>query len=179
MKLGGTPVMIPGTTQKKDIGKIIVAIDTSGSISDSIINGFLSELRRIFTTFTGSKTFAVKVILWADKPYADSKDFSAKEFAQLSSWVNENVKWGGTSINPVMELINAKYNKQYVGVVWFTDGQVERLDQPLPDTFHFVVINGFISSLVTDFVADMKRLKPSGKDVTFLRTSYGYNDSNK
>jgi len=172
MKLGGTPVMIPGSTKKKDIGKIIVAIDTSGSISDAIMNGFLSELKKIFITFADSKTFAVKVILWADGPYADSPDFTAKEFSKLASWTNSNFVSGGTSIEPVIKYINKNYNGKYIGVVWFTDGQVEDISTQLPDAFHFVLINGFVADLVKQFVIDMKRLKPRGKDVTFLRTDY-------
>lgn len=172
MKLGGSPVMMPGSTKKKDVGKIIVAIDTSGSISDAIMNGFLSELKKIFLTFAGSKTFAVKVILWADGPYADSPDFTAKEFSKLASWTNSNFVSGGTSIEPVIQYINKNYNGKYVGVVWFTDGQVEDIRTQLPDAFHFVLINGFVASLVKQFVIDMKRLKPRGKDVTFLRTDY-------
>ena len=172
MKLGGTPVMIPGSTKKKDIGKIIVAIDTSGSISDAIMNGFLSELKKIFITFADSKTFAVKVILWADGPYADSPDFTAKEFSKLASWTNSNFVSGGTSIEPVIKYINKNYNGKYIGVVWFTDGQVENIRTQLPDAFHFVLINGFVAGLVKQFVIDMKRLKPRGKGVTFLRTDY-------
>lgn len=172
MKLGGAPVMIPGPTKKVSIGKIIVAIDTSGSISDAIMNGFLSELKKIFGAFTDSKTFAVKVILWSDGPYADSPDFTAKEFSKLASWTNSNFKSGGTSIEPVIKYINKNYNGKYVGIVWFTDGQVENIKTQLPDAYHFVLINGFVAELVKQFVIDMKRFKPRGKTVTFLRTDY-------
>jgi len=173
-RFGGVePIMLPGRGVVKDIGKIIVAIDTSGSISDSIMNGFLSELRKIYSAFSQSKTFAVKIILWTDGPYADSPDFGAKDFNKLKQWANQNFKSGGTSMDPVIQLINSQYNNgDYVGNVWFTDGQVEDLHTQLPNAFQFVVINGYQPSLVGRFMADMNKLKPSTKKLLFLRTDY-------
>lgn len=170
---GSSPIMLPGRGTVKDIGKIIVAIDTSGSISDAIMNGFLSELKRIYSAFSTSTTFAIKLILWADGPYADSPDFGAKDFNKLKQWANQNFVSGGTSMDPVIQLIRSKYDKgDYVGTVWFTDGQVEDLHTQLPNTFQFVVINGFQASLVKGFMDDMNRLKNSTKKLIFLRTDY-------
>jgi predicted metal-dependent peptidase len=173
-RFGGVePIMLPGRGVVKDIGKIIVAIDTSGSISDSIMNGFLSELKKIYNAFSQSKTFAVKVILWTDGPYADSPDFGAKDFNKLKQWTNQNFSSGGTSMDPVVQFINSKYNNgDYVGNVWFTDGQVENLKTQLPDAFQFVVINGYQPALVGNFIADMNKLKPRNKKLLFLRTDY-------
>lgn len=170
---GGSPIMLPGRGTVKDIGKIIVAIDTSGSISDSIMNGFLSELKKIYSSFSTSTTFAVKLILWADGPYADSPDFNVKEFNKLKQWANQNFVSGGTSMDPVVQYIRSKYDKgDYVGNVWFTDGQVEDLRTQLPNAFQFVVINGFQASLVAKFMKDMNKLKHATKKLLFLRTDY-------
>ena len=170
---GVSPIMLPGRGVVKDIGKIIVAIDTSGSISDSIMNGFLSELRKIYSAFSESQTFAVKIILWTDGPYADSPDFGAKDFNKLKQWANQNFRSGGTSMDPVIQLIRSNYdNGDYVGNVWFTDGQVENLRTQLPNAFQFVVINGYQPALVGKFIQDMNKLKSSTKKLIFLRTDY-------
>lgn len=170
---GAGPIMIPGRGVVKDIGKIIVCIDTSGSISDAIMNGFLSELKKIYSAFAGSQTFAIKIILWADGPYADSPNFGSKDFNKLKQWANQHFVSGGTSMDPVIQLIRSKYDAgDYVGNVWFTDGQVEDLKTSLPNAFQFVVINGFEAGMVKQFVSDMQHLKNPTKKLIFLRTDY-------
>jgi predicted metal-dependent peptidase len=165
--------MIPGRDKKQDIGKIIVAIDTSGSIDDVIVGGFLSELRRIFETFKTSQSFACKVILWADGPYAVSEDFKINQFNQLKQWVFSSFVSGGTSIDPVVKLLNGIKNiSEYVGTVWFTDGQIGDLNSRLPDNFNIFVINGFQSDYTRQFFSDLKKFKPS-KQITIVKTSYG------
>jgi predicted metal-dependent peptidase len=173
-KLGGTPLMIPGRDKEQDIGKIIVAIDTSGSISDEIIGGFLSELRRIFETFKTSQSFACKIILWADGQYAISEDFKTNQFDKLKQWVFSNVVSGGTSIDPVVKYINSLPNlNEYVGTVWFTDGQIGDLQTRLPNNFNIFVINGFEAEYTRQFFSDLKKFKPA-KQITVVKTSYGY-----
>jgi hypothetical protein len=176
MSMGGTKVMIPGRGKEKSIGKFIAAIDTSGSINDAILNGFLSDLRKAFLSFQTSKTFGCKIILWADGPYEDSPVFKATEFEKCKNWVSSHVVSGGTSITPVINHIDKNYKfPEYVGVVWFTDGEVETPPK-LPDMFNIFVINGFISGWVKTFLAWLKTQKPKGKPVDILRTKYGFRD---
>ena len=173
-KVGGAPIMVPGRDVEKDIGKIIVAIDTSGSISDEIVGVFLSDLRKIFETFKTSRGFACKVILWAHTPYAVSNDFNIKQFNELKQWVLANFKTGGTAIDPVVGLINSLPNvREYVGTIWFTDGQIEDLRTRLTDNYNIFVINGFSSEYTKGFFEDLKKYKPS-KQITIVKTSYGY-----
>lgn len=173
-KVGGMPLMVPGRDVEKDIGKIIVAIDTSGSISDTTVGKFLSELRRIFEIFKTSRGFGCKVIMWAGGPYAASNDFNIKQFNELKNWVFSNFKSGGTAIDPVVKLINSLPNlKEYVGTVWFTDGQIDDLETRLADNYNIFVIDGFQSEYTREFFADLKKYRPS-KPITIVKTSYGY-----
>jgi hypothetical protein len=173
-KIKGRSIMIAGKGIEEDIGKIIVAIDTSGSISDDIVSVFLSDLKRIFDTFRTSESFACKVILWADQPYAVSKDFTINQFNQLKQWVSASFKTGGTAIDPVVQLINSLPNKrEYVGTIWFTDGQIGDLRTKLLDNYNIFVINGFSSEYTKEFFNDLKKYKPS-KQITIVKTSYGY-----
>jgi hypothetical protein len=173
-KIKGRSVMIAGKGVEEDIGKIIVAIDTSGSISDDIVSVFLSDLKRIFDTFRTSESFACKVILWAHQPYAVSKDFTINQFNQLKQWVSASFRTGGTAIDPVVQLINSLPNKkEYVGTIWFTDGQINDLRTKLLDNYNIFVINGFSSEYTKEFLNDLKKYKPS-KQITIVKTSIGY-----
>lgn len=174
MKIGGKPVMRPGRSFKPDIGKIVLAMDTSGSISNQIISGFLSDIKRIFTTFVGSETFGVRIILWSDGPYAESQEFKINEFSKLQQWVMSNVKSGGTAISRVVDTINSIPNlkTQYVATVWFTDGEVWDLDKPLPDMDNVFVIQGYNSEYTRRFFADVQKFRPKGKEIKVVRANY-------
>jgi len=172
-KFGGQPVMRPGRTDKPDVGKIIIAMDTSGSIDDVIMNKFVSELRRIYTIFQNSTNFSAKIVLWADGPYAESPDFSGKQFNSLQKWIAQNFKSGGTAIRDVVRLINGLPNlNQYIATVWFTDGQVWDLDLPLPAMDNVFVIQGFSAVYTRDFFDAVKKYRPASKKITVVRTDY-------
>lgn len=176
-KFGGTPIMIPGRKPQKEIGHIIVAIDTSGSITDNIVNGFLSELRRVFEIFKSSQTFGCKIILWSGAPYAESKTFSSREFDEMHKWSIANLASGGTAIDPVVQKINSMTDiSQFVGTVWFTDGEINDLKTKFADMDQIFVINGFITGWVKKFLEDVKVAMPQGKHPTLVQTSYGYRD---
>lgn len=174
MKMGGKPVMRPGRSFKPDIGKIVLAMDTSGSISEKIIVGFLSDIKRLFTTFVGSETFGVKIILWSDGPYAESEEFKITEFGKLQQWVISNVKSGGTAISRVVDAVNniPKLKSEYVATVWFTDGEVWDLDKPLPDMDNVFVIQGYNSDYTRRFFTDVQKFKPKGKEIKVVRANY-------
>lgn len=176
LSLRGQGVVLPGNLEELDIGSIMVCIDTSGSTSDEILNGFLSDLKNIFDTFKVSKTFGVKVILWADGPYKISETFKGRQFEQCKEWVNSNLESGGTSIAPVIDVSNAliKQNKKIIGQVWFTDGEIDDL-KPLPNVFQLFVINGYLGEFNKKFIMDVKspQYAPPGKPVKIVRTNYG------
>jgi predicted metal-dependent peptidase len=165
--------MRPGRTDKPDVGKIVIAIDTSGSIDDVIMNRFISELRRIYSVFQSSKTFATKIILWSDGPYAQSPEFPSNKFNELKNWINTNTKSGGTAINQVVQLINGFPDlNEYIATVWFTDGEIWDLRTPLPDMDNVFVIQGFSSDTSKRFFADVQKYRPRNKKITIVRTDY-------
>lgn len=171
-KIGGFPIMIPGRDLQKDIGKIIIAIDTSGSISDTLVGLFLSDLKKLFETFKTSRNFRCKVIMWHSTPYAESREFTIKEFNELYKWTMQVFKQGGTNIDPVVKLINSLPNiKEYVGTVWFTDGQINDLKTKLPDNHNIFIINGYIAEFTKDFFESLKKYK-SSKGYTLVRSAY-------
>lgn len=173
MKVGGTRIVRPGRTEKVEIGKIALAIDTSGSISTKMLTGFLSDTKRIFTTFVGSSSFAVTVLLWSDGPYAISKEFKINEFEPLKKWVMENVHSGGTSISRVIDAINnIRTIRDYVATVWFTDGEIWDLDKPLPNMDNIIVIQGYQSESTRTFMRAVDKYRPKGKKITLVRTNY-------
>lgn len=175
VRYSGKPVMRPGRTSEPEIGRIVVAIDTSGSISNRIITGFLSDLRRLFSQFKSSETFAVKILLWSDGIYNASPEFDSSEFKSASSWVLNNVRSGGTSISNVIDYINTSIpnlKSQYVATIWFTDGEISDLNKPLPDMDNIFVLQGYNSSLRTSFLNDVQKYRPKNKKITVVRTDY-------
>ena len=105
---------------------------------------------------------------------AASKEEDIKQFEDLKRWVFSNMVSGGTSIDPVVKLINSLSNlKDYVGTVWFTDGQIDDLRTHLANNFNIFVINGFAADYTREFLNDLKKYKPA-KQITIVKTSYGY-----
>lgn len=171
-KMGGFPIMVPGRDTEKDIGSIIIAIDTSGSISDTLVGLFLSDLKKLFDTFKTSRNFRCKVIMWHSGPYAESRDYTVKEFKDLYNWVMSVFKQGGTAIDPVVKLIKALPNlRDYIGTIWFTDGQIDDLQTKLPDNYNIFVINGYVADYTREFLEALKKYKPS-KPVTIVKSAY-------
>lgn len=98
---------LPGT--KRAIGvDALIAIDESGSISDSLVNEFYRELREI-NKITGTNMMVTRF------------DTECTEPVPLSTFVvtNKRVKRGGTDFRPVFELAD-RYKTPLV--IIFTDG---------------------------------------------------------
>ena len=174
-KIGGRIIIKPGTTTKPDIGKVVVAIDTSGSITSEILTGFMSDLKRLFNQFQSSKSFAVTVVLWSDGPYNSSKEFNSSEFNALRTWIVTNAQSGGTSISTVIDFIKTsipKLKTDYVATIWFTDGEVYDLNKPLPDMDNVFVLQGHDSNARAGFLASVQKFRPKNKKITTVKTDY-------
>jgi hypothetical protein len=103
--IGGGDAQYGYKRYKEDFESVVVAIDTSGSITQPMIEQFLSEVKKITEEYNPEKT----VILYCDtKVYApdilepgDSPDFSkikgggGTEFEPPFAWVQENMIQNG------------------------------------------------------------------------------------
>ena len=88
---------------------MLLAIDTSGSVSDTELNEFMNEIHHIY------KAGVDITIVQCDTSINSIEEYKGK---------NElNVKGrGGTEFDPVLDYYNAN-QKKYTSLVYFTDGE--------------------------------------------------------
>ncbi|NBO98699.1 MAG: VWA domain-containing protein [Proteobacteria bacterium] len=121
----GASTYMPSEKLVKDKLDLIVAIDTSGSISSNQIHTFLNEVASIVSS---RKTVKLKVLFWMDDVYTetniDSKTMSLDKIkAELGKMKIRND--GGTYLSCVKQYLDSKQIKKIEGLIYFTDGHVE------------------------------------------------------
>jgi predicted metal-dependent peptidase len=105
--------ILPGMTPGKEVD-IVVAIDTSGSISDSMLNNFLSEVQGIMDCFT-----AFKIHLFAfDTEVHNPQTFTSDNLDDMSEY--EIMGHGGTDFECVFKYL-IKEGIEPERLVMFTD----------------------------------------------------------
>ena len=99
---------------------IVVAIDTSGSISEAQLEMFLTETNSI----ASNGHISGIVVLATDRPYWQF------EFPPMPSMqeIMSHLQTGGTAFGPTFEGIDAKFPGVINGIVYFTDGEPNEID---------------------------------------------------
>jgi len=104
------PFILPGTI-KEGVNHIAVAIDTSGSISDSILATFRAEVQSMLDEGACEKITVI---------YCDARVHTTEEFSMGDNLEFRPVGGGGTDFAPVWSWL--QNNKQDItAVVYFTD----------------------------------------------------------
>jgi predicted metal-dependent peptidase len=88
---------------------MLLAIDTSGSVSDTELEEFMNEIQHIYKTGVEITIIQCDTIIRCIEPYKGS-------FKLVTQGR------GGTEFNPVVEYYNANL-KKYTSLVYFTDGE--------------------------------------------------------
>ena len=101
-----------GIQHKKKVS-ILVAVDTSGSVSQKELQEFFSEIDYAF------KAGAKITILQCDTNIRSIEDYDGKNIPEIKGR-------GGTDFNPPVDYY-AKHKKDYASLIFFTDGEA-----PLP-----------------------------------------------
>jgi predicted metal-dependent peptidase len=101
-----------GIQHKKKVS-ILVAIDTSGSVSQKELQEFFSEIDYAY------KAGARITILQCDTHINDIEDYDGKNIPEIKGR-------GGTDFNPPVDYY-VKHKKDYASLIYFTDGEA-----PLP-----------------------------------------------
>jgi predicted metal-dependent peptidase len=102
-----------GIQHKKKVS-ILVAIDTSASVSTKELRDFFSEIEYIY------KAGARVTILQCDARINSIKEFDGKNIPEIKGS-------GGTDFNPPVDYY-LKHKKEYASLIYFTDGEA-----PLPE----------------------------------------------
>jgi len=111
-------IIQPGMISEK-VGDIVVAIDTSGSISNAMINEFATEIQSICEQVSPD---ALRV-LWWDTTVSSEQVFTPDRFNDISKLLKPT-GGGGTCVSCVSEYMVKRAYKADCMVV-FTDGYVE------------------------------------------------------
>ena len=101
-----------GIQHKKKVS-ILVAIDTSGSVSEKELQEFFSEIDYVY------KAGARVTILQCDTRINAIEDYDGKNIPKIKGR-------GGTDFNPPVDYY-VKHRKEYASLIYFTDGEA-----PLP-----------------------------------------------
>lgn len=116
-----------GIKHKKKVS-ILVAIDTSGSVSDSELKDFFSEITYIY------KAGARITILECDAQISANYEYTGK-------WTGKVHGRGGTNFQPVIDYYRNN-KKDYASLVYFTDGEC-RIPENVPrDTIWIITSAG-------------------------------------
>ena len=108
---------LPTDKRLEEVKDIVVAIDTSGSVSGSEMEKFKLEVMKIFDQFQGKKGIKVRgTLLYCDAKVANSVDISNKADVMRSVPMGG----GGTDFRPVFNWIDQNI-KKCAGLVYLTD----------------------------------------------------------
>lgn len=116
-----------GIKHKKKVS-ILVAIDTSGSVSNDELKDFFSEITYIY------KAGARITILECDSQIAAKYEYSGK-------WNGQIHGRGGTDFQPVIDFYRS-HVKDYSALVYFTDGECSLPTNVPRDTIWVITSNG-------------------------------------
>lgn len=123
----------PKTRLEQEDIDLVIAIDTSGSISEDIMKVFITELLSIIRSF---KNVKINLLLWHTNVYYEVDiDTRKKRIDDIQKeLLNLPYKEGGTEISSIKKYLDKKptKSKKITGLLVFTDGEVE--DNPqFPD----------------------------------------------
>jgi|GEM_PF-2698929 len=107
----------PWGSRKERLPKLIVAIDTSGSVSEELLHDFFGQVRILGMKLSEVRLITCDAELGIDEIYRPGMEYKIK---------CSKIGRGGTSYQPVIALVNKKY-RNYDGIVYLSDGEC-----PLP-----------------------------------------------
>lgn len=127
LQITSTPpeIIRQGTTNFKSSNKlkIMVTVDTSGSVGEAMYNAFMSELRGIFTSSVLTATnIEVRVIFWCGVITQDYL-ITDRTFVNIFKTMQRNAT-GDTNFDAVKRYIVSKHYNP-VAIVHFTDGAID------------------------------------------------------
>ena len=121
-----------GIQHKKKVS-ILVAVDTSGSVSNKELQDFFSEIDYVY------KAGARVTILQCDMRINKIEEYDGKNIPEIKGR-------GGTDLNPPVDYYE-KHRKEYASLIYFTDGEAP-LPTKTPQGMVWVITS---SGLMQDF----------------------------
>jgi len=146
-RLGGGTYFHPRRYTVKNELQAVVAIDTSGSITDPVLKTFLGGIIDILKVFRNNKV-KILVLLW-DATVADHFEIDTSKMSMskiTEGLMNMKAHGGGTTLSSVKQFLDKYYQGKPIkgGLLVFTDGYVE--DNPIlpqaPKKLFFITMDG-------------------------------------
>lgn len=109
----GAGVYLPGVDYTPRMGELVIAVDTSGSLTDREIEYFNAHINRILHTCLPEKL----TVVYCDREIAGTAEYTPDDLPL----VIKPLGGGGTSFHPVFEWLNT-YDGEVECLVYFTDG---------------------------------------------------------
>jgi predicted metal-dependent peptidase len=123
----GQGIYLPGYDYVPRMGEVVLAVDTSGSLSSKELAYFNAHINRILETCLPEKV----TVIYCDYDIGGTQEYTPDDLPI----VLEPVGGGGTSFKPVFDwLLN--YQGEVECLIYFTDGWGDQddLDEPAVDT---------------------------------------------
>ena len=124
----------PSRKKEESTLDIVLAIDTSGSITNDMIAIFLSEILGIMEA---ANSITLRVLFWNTKVYRDiTYNTEEEDVDSIKDRLFSNVTPGGTTFNSIKDHLDSSNTDEINGFIVFTDGQfydgkeAEELDIP-------------------------------------------------
>jgi predicted metal-dependent peptidase len=111
-------VMLP-STESEVVGELVLAIDTSGSISQSDLSAIAAEVSKLCDETQPDK---VRVLWWDTKVHGEQV-FEPDVYANIAHMLKPK-GGGGTRVSSVSEYLS-RHQRKTAAVIVFTDGYVE------------------------------------------------------
>ena len=111
-------VMLP-STESEVVGEVVLAIDTSGSISQSDLAAVASEVSKLCDEVQPDK---VRVLWWDTRVHGEQV-FEPDTYANIAHMLKPK-GGGGTRVSSVSEYLS-RHQRKTAAVIVFTDGHVE------------------------------------------------------
>lgn len=150
--------------RKKIYGaKILVCVDTSGSISAGDYNKFMSELFTIYTDYGEEYDVEIKLIYWDTEVSEVPGTFNRQNYEDILKYPSQ--KTGGNRVTCVLEwILKNKDEREPDGIVYFTDGYEEPSPRLYPADH---------SLLILAFNGTPEIMGPFVDEVVYLDDGYG------
>jgi predicted metal-dependent peptidase len=126
--------------RKKIYGaKILVCVDTSGSISPTDYNKFISELFSIFEDYGDQYDVTINMLYWDTEVSAIPVTFDKDNYEEILKYPSQ--KTGGNRVTCVLEWIMEKQDERTPdGIIYFTDGYEESHPKLFPANHSLLVL---------------------------------------
>ncbi len=139
---GDTPILEPDELREdRTLEHIAVALDTSGSCSGEVMEGFLRELLAVLRDGGGPKVEFT--LIQCDEEIQKVETLSGEDMAERLSRGIRLLGWGGTDFRPVFDYVKEQREREdgvkFAGLLYLTDGwgQYPREKPDYPVVFLF------------------------------------------